>query len=280
MSTLHEQLREVMEGRMTFRALLAFAIMTPTLTMVVVSRAYTDELKVSRSVQILVGALPALMILVLAANLPDGLPHPAARPVALLQGLLAALMIPEVQARWHESAEEPLRMRLARTFVVCVNIPLMLRFAWKMWRREDEFWSCVRLNILVINGTRFVLVIFLLANGAAPHSYPPGTLMFSDAILFNLSCFSLGAFGLAPSCRQRMSQWFRRDLSLADFNSTWFAPKPAHEHDRMSQASWCTASEASTYGNGTDDASTMLYLNARQGAVAAFKRRLGWVSGE
>jgi len=271
---------------MTFRALLAFAIMTPTLTMVVVSRAYTDELKVSRSVQILVGALPALMILVLAANLPDGLPRPAARPVALLQGLLAALMIPEVQARWHESAEEPLRMRLARTFVVCVNIPLMLRFAWKMWRREDEFWSCVRLNILVINGTRFVLVIFLLANGAAPHSYPPGTLTFSDAILFNLVCFSLGAFGLAPSCRQRMSQWLRRDLSLADFNSMVFTyagmhtatPRPAHEHDRMSQASWCTVSEASTYGLGTDDASTMIYLNARQGAVAAFKRRFGWVS--
>ena len=251
-------------SRLATRTLVASAIMFPLLAAILLLRMVPSES--AMMAQLAISLLPFLTILMVAAMLPTEIPPSSAGYISASLIVLAAMAALAALRAVHV-AEHPHYVRSARAAQSWAWATLTSAFAVDTWkRRATRFWPGLRLTLTLGNGLRLAIVCLLQAQGAAPGSFPPGSLTFGAAVVYNLACLALSTLGLCAPLRHRLCELFGGPcfvLSLGtDIRLSEIAGDGEEEQDGgggaaerdddheaasdSSEKSWCTMSAAST----------------------------------
>jgi hypothetical protein len=160
-------------------------------------------------VHILACTAPILLVIIIAAALPDGLPKGS---IKYLNPLLVFMLYSDCKYTldaWR-STEFSRPVKLVRSAVPATFAIAVALLMFEMWRTQGRrWWSSIRLLLGVCCGDRVAaaLVLRFLVEDAPSDVYPPGRLEFRMAVVYNIACVLIASFVLAPRCRRRLSDW-------------------------------------------------------------------------
>ena len=155
------------------------------------------------------------MVLILAAVMPQRLPPFLTRRTVALAVLITVMNVLQAASTWRQSEGEEMPVRLMRATCAGTFVLTSTSFAVHTARsRGTRFWLDLRTWLMAGNGVRLVVVLMLRTREVASHSYPPGSLSFERALLYNTGCLLLAVMVLSPPCRQWMSDWAGSSLTV------------------------------------------------------------------
>ena len=197
-------------------------------------------------------SLPYVIILVIAAGLPEGLP-PSSTPCCFAIALMLAIAevkgvrdaLTEVEYVWE--------VRLTRAFVGGSYVVGFLILAYEIWvRRCSTWWRTVRTLLTVCGTIRLAATILLRALGAGEDNYPPGRLTYHTSLQYNLACILFSSVVISIRGRLLLAELMGSSRVVLTLNEVPELPAAGSEAWRISRSAVSRSSRSdrlSAFGN-------------------------------